>query len=438
MSDIFQRISIPKPCHEDWNKMTPDQQGAFCKVCNKSVHDFSRKTAKEVEQILLREEEGKVCGRFRSDQIVMPKDLEIPLHLLPRNISPFRAFALAVFIVFGTALFGITDASGQGLKGKVCIKPPVKEVPRPQNEPVRPLGNVTVTKVVPPLADERKEETMGKVKCINRKPMPPEPEELHKKGEVMVVKRPDPEVVNPDKIMVVGDTVISPKQPVKPETKPKEIQEIILPTDMVLGGVSMVSAKKVAEPEIVKIETPAVDKPLDEIGYTPDKQITPILQDIQKNLADFIDTVKCDMIVGQMAMRQDPLAPETINPDTLKKEHYAREIELKPGIRDTETVASVTEKQLPALNGSADGLSCFPNPTNGQATLKYTLAKRCDVLVEVYDVLGNRIKTLIQINNHYEGQYNTGIDLAELPNGEYIIRMQAGNSVMGTRVLVNK
>ena len=135
--NVFDRISIPKPCHEDWNKMTPDQQGAFCKVCNKSVHDFSMKTAEEVEKILLKEEEGKVCGRFSNTQIQVPKDLEIPLHLLPRNISPFRAFALAVFLVFGTALFGITDVFGQGIKGKVCIRTiePAKQV---KEEPVIP------------------------------------------------------------------------------------------------------------------------------------------------------------------------------------------------------------------------------------------------------------------------------------------------------------
>lgn len=31
------KISIPKPCNENWNEMTPDQQGAFCKVCSKVV-----------------------------------------------------------------------------------------------------------------------------------------------------------------------------------------------------------------------------------------------------------------------------------------------------------------------------------------------------------------------------------------------------------------
>ena len=34
-------LYIPKPCHEDWNKMTPTQQGKFCSSCSKQVIDFS-------------------------------------------------------------------------------------------------------------------------------------------------------------------------------------------------------------------------------------------------------------------------------------------------------------------------------------------------------------------------------------------------------------
>lgn len=445
MSDIFQRISIPKPCHEDWNKMTPDQKGAFCKVCNKSVHDFSRKSAEEVEQILLKEEEGKVCGRFRSDQIVMPKDLEIPLHMLPRNISPFRAFALAVFIVFGTALFGITDASGQGLKGKVCIKPPVKETPvkKPDVNKDRHMirGDVAVEPAAPVVPEPKREEVMGKVKCVN--PKTPEPtielrEEPHKVGEVMIYKKPDPEVVKSEVMHITGDTIISPRH------QPAELKAVEIPlvqTEpilMVQGGVSMVSSR--TESEIVTVTHHQVEKVADTVK-TEDKPVTRAIGGIKDPIFAIPDTSMPAMILGQMVMRLDPLPLEVLNPEILpdSEVHKSQVDSVIHGTTlETREAALVSEKQTPALNGSADGLSCFPNPTNGQTFLKYTISKRCDVLVEVYNMLGSRVKTLVQISNHYEGQYNTGIDLSELPNGEYIIRMQAGDSVMGTRVVVDK
>ena len=49
-------IRIPEPCHEDWNKMTPDTNGKFCGSCQKSVFDFSNKTDKRYSHALQRPE----------------------------------------------------------------------------------------------------------------------------------------------------------------------------------------------------------------------------------------------------------------------------------------------------------------------------------------------------------------------------------------------
>ena len=36
------KITIPKHCNEDWDSMTPNQQGKLCQICSKTVHDFSK------------------------------------------------------------------------------------------------------------------------------------------------------------------------------------------------------------------------------------------------------------------------------------------------------------------------------------------------------------------------------------------------------------
>jgi len=115
-------ISIPKPCHEDWNKMTPNEKGAFCGKCAKTVIDFTKKTADEISSFLIEQSGKKICGRFMSDQLDEPRkpvDILIPLNLLPKRLSFNKAFVFALFIAFGTTLFSCSTQQGE-VVGKIA------------------------------------------------------------------------------------------------------------------------------------------------------------------------------------------------------------------------------------------------------------------------------------------------------------------------------
>ncbi|MGB0884410.1 MAG: carboxypeptidase-like regulatory domain-containing protein [Flavobacteriales bacterium] len=60
-------ISIPKPCHENWNNMTPTEKGAFCSNCQKEVIDFTSKSNRELAKSLRKKE--PLCGKFRPEQL---------------------------------------------------------------------------------------------------------------------------------------------------------------------------------------------------------------------------------------------------------------------------------------------------------------------------------------------------------------------------------
>jgi hypothetical protein len=64
-------LYIPTPCHEDWNKMTPTQQGKFCASCNKQVVDFSLMSDNQILNFLSHQS-GKLCGRFDAEQLQRP------------------------------------------------------------------------------------------------------------------------------------------------------------------------------------------------------------------------------------------------------------------------------------------------------------------------------------------------------------------------------
>lgn len=105
------KISIPKPCNENWNEMTPEQQGAFCKVCSKVVVDFSSMSDEEVINYLEKKKEEKTCGRFRASQL-SPYDLKINLRSVAAQKSFPKIFAASLFIFF-SSLFVCKSDTGE-------------------------------------------------------------------------------------------------------------------------------------------------------------------------------------------------------------------------------------------------------------------------------------------------------------------------------------
>lgn len=59
-------LQIPEPCHEDWNKMTPVEQGRHCAVCQKNVVDFTNETDDTIIDFF-KNYSGKTCGRFTDE-----------------------------------------------------------------------------------------------------------------------------------------------------------------------------------------------------------------------------------------------------------------------------------------------------------------------------------------------------------------------------------
>lgn len=113
MSNQHYTIRIPEPCSENWNTMQPDEKGRFCSSCSKSVHDFSNKTDAEIHQVISSSKDKHICGYFRKSQIDRPLNISVPVHLLPTGLSQARAFAIALFLVFGTLLISCTDDKGK-------------------------------------------------------------------------------------------------------------------------------------------------------------------------------------------------------------------------------------------------------------------------------------------------------------------------------------
>lgn len=91
---------IPEPCHENWNKMTPQEQGRHCDVCSKVVVDFTQKSPSEIDNILDGQE--NVCGHFRVGQLNREAQMKVfkqPRNIFNRNIKYLALTVLGFFII---------------------------------------------------------------------------------------------------------------------------------------------------------------------------------------------------------------------------------------------------------------------------------------------------------------------------------------------------
>ncbi|MCD6018754.1 MAG: hypothetical protein K0S53_1875 [Bacteroidetes bacterium] len=117
-------ISIKKPCHENWESMTLNEQGAFCGKCVKTVIDFSAKSLDEIKIFFELKQNEKVCGRFETQQLT-----SLSFDAFFNEFKEFnftKRFAVIVYFTFGMWLFGASSATGQTtdhLKGDVEVRP---------------------------------------------------------------------------------------------------------------------------------------------------------------------------------------------------------------------------------------------------------------------------------------------------------------------------
>lgn len=91
------QISIPKPCHEDWNTMNPVEKGRHCTVCTKNVIDFTDFSNEQLIKHL--DKEKNLCGRFKKSQL----NTEVSIERKDKyNLYSYLASVLFTFLTFGS------------------------------------------------------------------------------------------------------------------------------------------------------------------------------------------------------------------------------------------------------------------------------------------------------------------------------------------------
>jgi hypothetical protein len=105
------KITIPEPCRENWDEMTPKDSGRFCMNCSKTVVDFTTMLTEEVQHFFVQNQNNRICGRFKDEQLDTIT-IQIPSQILYTQINYHKIFLLALFIAMGTTLFSCRDKDG--------------------------------------------------------------------------------------------------------------------------------------------------------------------------------------------------------------------------------------------------------------------------------------------------------------------------------------
>lgn len=79
----------------------------------------------------------------------------------------------------------------------------------------------------------------------------------------------------------------------------------------------------------------------------------------------------------------------------------------------------------------------YPNPFNPSTTINYSLAKEGNVKLTVYNVIGNKVATLL---NEYKpvGSYSVQFDGSNLSSGIYLYRLESGNYSAAKKIILMK
>jgi hypothetical protein len=149
-------LQIPKPCHENWDVMTPVDKGRFCASCSKEVVDFSLLSDVEVLNFF-KKSTGNTCGRFSEDQLQRP--------LQETKIEKKKGWKWVMASL--TSLIMISKSNAQkkenctALVGKVKIEQPKKPAVKEKNVQ-KPIGK---TSILPTIV--RQHTIVGDVEIVN-------------------------------------------------------------------------------------------------------------------------------------------------------------------------------------------------------------------------------------------------------------------------------
>lgn len=106
-----------------------------------------------------------------------------------------------------------------------------------------------------------------------------------------------------------------------------------------------------------------------------------------------------------------------------------------PACNVTSAVKTITVSDVSYLaDNSLSNLQIFPNPSNGQFTLKFNSEETQEVIVRIQNAVGQIVSEKVLEN--FAGDFNQQIDLTALSNGVYFVAVETQKGKLNSRIVV--
>lgn len=79
----------------------------------------------------------------------------------------------------------------------------------------------------------------------------------------------------------------------------------------------------------------------------------------------------------------------------------------------------------------------YPNPFNSSTTISYGIPSESEVTLEIYDILGKRIASLVN-QQQQPGNYQVSWNATDMPSGAYFARLKAGEQSQTMKMILMK